>query len=105
MTSFSIVGKTSEVAVGTARAVLTVEGEDVLVCNVDGRFYAIENVCTHDGWPLDQGEICGTKIECPRHGARFDVTTGAVLALPAIIPVRTFAVHVEDEDIYVDGTG
>ena len=48
----------------------------IALCNVNGRFYAIDDVCTHDGGPLDQGELEGNLVECPRHGARFDVTTG-----------------------------
>jgi len=57
------VAKTTDIAPGTTRSVRTMGGDDVLVCNVDGTFYAIANVCTHDGWPLDQGDLCGTEIE------------------------------------------
>ncbi|MBC5804163.1 MAG: non-heme iron oxygenase ferredoxin subunit [Candidatus Eremiobacteraeota bacterium] len=95
------VARVADVASGTTRPVV-VDGIEVLLCNVDGRIHAIEDVCTHDGWPLDQGELDGVRITCPRHGAVFDVTTGAVLALPAVIPVRTFCVDVEDGSIYVD---
>ena len=84
---------------GTHRVVV---GEQaILLCNVDGSIHAIEDVCTHDGAPLDQGELNGVRITCPRHGAVFDVTTGAVLALPAIVPIRTFSVEVDDGDVYV----
>ncbi len=74
----------------------------MLLCNVDGALYAIEDVCTHDGGELDQGELDGCRIECPRHGAYFDVTTGAALTLPAILPVATFPVRVEGDDVFVD---
>lgn len=81
---------------------MLVAGEPVLLCNVAGAFYAIEDTCTHDGGELDQGELEGTRIMCPRHGAYFDVTTGAALTLPAVVPVRTFPVLVEGEDVYVE---
>ena len=57
------------------------------VCNVGDAFHCIEDVCTHDGASFDQGELDGDEIECPRHGARFDVTTGRATCLPAIAPV------------------
>jgi len=94
------VAKVSEIPAGTTK-VVTVGGMPVMLCNVDGEIYAIEDVCTHDGGELDQGVLDGACIECPRHGARFDVRTGAVLALPAVIPVPTYAVRVEGDDIYV----
>jgi 3-phenylpropionate/trans-cinnamate dioxygenase ferredoxin subunit len=95
------VAKVSAIAPGTTKAV-RVGDVDVMLCNVDGSIYAIEDVCTHDGGALDQGRLEGACIECPRHGARFDVRTGAVLALPAVIPVPTYAVRVDGDDIYVE---
>jgi 3-phenylpropionate/trans-cinnamate dioxygenase ferredoxin subunit len=74
----------------------------VLLCNVDGDIYAIEDVCTHDGGELDQGELEGCRIMCPRHGAFFDVTTGAALTPPAVMPVATFKVRLEGNDIHVE---
>lgn len=73
----------------------------VAVFNVGGKFHAIEDVCTHDDGPLAEGELEGHVIECPRHGAQFDVRTGKVLRLPAVTPVPTFDVRVEDGEIYV----
>jgi 3-phenylpropionate/trans-cinnamate dioxygenase ferredoxin subunit len=95
------VAKRSEIPPGTTKRV-DVDGVEVLLCNVDGTFYAVEDVCTHDGGPLDQSRLEGTVVECPRHGARFDVTTGAVLALPAVIPLPTYTVRVEGDDLYID---
>jgi 3-phenylpropionate/trans-cinnamate dioxygenase ferredoxin subunit len=95
------VGKVTDVPAGTARPVTSADGDDVLLCNVAGRFYAIANVCTHDGWPLDQGVLFGKEIECPRHGARFDVISGAVLRLPALLPLDTYPVRVDGADVYV----
>jgi 3-phenylpropionate/trans-cinnamate dioxygenase ferredoxin subunit len=82
-------------------AVFPVGDHDVAVCNVGGALYAIDDVCTHDGGALDQGELEGEEIECPRHGARFDVRTGAATQLPAFEPVETHEVRVEGEDILV----
>ena len=78
-------------------------GEPILLCNVDGEIYAIEDLCTHDGGELDQGELDGCRIECPRHGAFFDVTTGAALTMPAILPVRTYKVRLAGDAIFIDG--
>jgi len=95
------VAKVSEIPAGTTKTI-TVDGVPVLLCNVDGTIYAVEDVCTHDGGALDQGRLDGACVECPRHGARFDVRTGAVMALPAVIPLPTYAVRVEGDDIYVE---
>ncbi len=97
----SPVAKLSEIAPGTTRRV-TIGAENVLLCNVAGEIYAIEDVCTHDGGALGQGRLEGCTIMCPRHGAFFDVTTGAALTLPAILPVGTFAVRVDGDDIFVE---
>lgn len=72
----------------------------IAVFNVDGMFYAIEDVCTHDGGELTGGVIEGFEIECPRHGARFDIRSGAVLAPPAVVPTARFPVRVEDGRVY-----
>lgn len=97
---FVTVGKTSEVPAGQVR-VFSVDGFDLAIANVDGAFYAIDDVCTHDGGPLGEGTLFGDLVECPRHGARFDVKTGQVRALPAVLPVRTYDVQVEGDEIKV----
>ncbi|MGH8620206.1 MAG: non-heme iron oxygenase ferredoxin subunit [Burkholderiales bacterium] len=71
------------------------DGTAIVVFNVDGTLYAIENVCTHDGGRLTGGEVQGDEIVCPRHGARFCVKTGAALSPPAYEPTATFPVRVE----------
>ena len=78
-----------------------VEGERLAVCNVDGEFYAIKDACTHDGASFDQTDLEGPEIFCPRHGAVFDVTSGAVLGAPATEPVGTYPVRVEGSTIEV----
>ena len=77
-------------------------GVRIAVCNVDGRFYAVENRCTHDAGPLGEGEIENGLIRCPRHGALFDPATGAAVRLPAVAPVRSFPVRVEGETLLVE---
>lgn len=78
------------------------DGRSVLICNVDDTLYAIEDQCTHDGGALDQSELEECRIMCPRHGAYFDVTTGAALTLPAVIPLETYAVRVDGDDVFID---
>jgi 3-phenylpropionate/trans-cinnamate dioxygenase ferredoxin component len=95
------VAKVSEIAPGTTLRVV-VDSVSILLCNVDGRIFAIEDVCTHDGGPLDQGELEGECIVCPRHGATFDVRTGDALTLPAVVPLMTFETSIEGDDVFVD---
>ena len=95
------VAKTGDVAPGATKKI-DVDGVAVLLCNVDGTLYAVEDVCTHDGGPLDEGELDGCRIMCPRHGALFDVTSGAALTLPAVIPLPTYAVRIDGDDVFVD---
>jgi 3-phenylpropionate/trans-cinnamate dioxygenase ferredoxin subunit len=95
------VAKRNEIPAGSTKRVV-VDGTPLLICNVDGDFYAIEDVCTHDGGPLDQGELEGNRIMCPRHGALFDVTSGAALTLPAVIPLETYPVSTEGDDVLVE---
>lgn len=80
--------------------VAIVDGVQVAVINLDGTFYAIEDVCTHDGGELTGGTIVGGEIECPRHGARFDIRTGAVTCPPAYTPIASFPVKVEDGAVW-----
>lgn len=95
------VARASEIAPGTTRRVVVGDVE-ILLCNVGGAFYAIEDVCTHDGGPLDRGELEGETVVCPRHGATFDVRTGDALTLPAVVPLMTFGVSVDGDDVFVD---
>lgn len=100
MSDFVRVAETSDIPPGRVKVVL-VGDRRIALCNVDGQFFAINNLCSHDGGPLDQGELAGDVIECPRHGARFDVRTGKVLALPAVKPLNTYPLRVEDSEIRV----
>ena len=77
-------------------------GKDRLVlANVDGQFYALRDRCSHADFPLSDGLLEGTRLECIHHGAKFDVCTGAAQGLPAIRPVQSYEVEVRDGDVYV----
>ncbi|HET9645481.1 MAG TPA: non-heme iron oxygenase ferredoxin subunit [Burkholderiaceae bacterium] len=80
---------------GTVRT-LEIEGTAIAVFNLNGRYYAIEDMCSHEAEALSGGEVAGEEIICPRHGAHFSILTGAALSPPACEPVARFPVWVED---------
>ena len=100
MTEFVKVARAADIPSG-GRLWVEFEEETVIVFNINDHFYCIADVCTHDGGPLEDAELDGCQVICPRHGARFDVRDGAP-TLPAVSPVPTFAVKVEDGDVYVE---
>lgn len=100
MSEFIKVAETSDLPPGRVKVVL-VGDRRIALCNVDGQFFATDDLCTHDGGPLGQGELQGDVIECPRHGARFNVRTGKVLALPAVKPLNTYPLRMEGSEIQV----
>jgi 3-phenylpropionate/trans-cinnamate dioxygenase ferredoxin subunit len=77
------------------------EGRPLVLANVEGSFYALEDRCTHQDYPLSDGELDGTRLECIYHGARYDVRTGRAVQLPAIRPVKTYEVEVRGDDVYI----
>ncbi len=95
------VAKTSDVKPGQMKSFI-VNDKRILIANWEGTYFATEDVCTHDNGTLSDGELIDGEIECPRHGGRFDVRTGAVVALPPMFPIKTFPVHVEGDQIFVD---
>jgi len=93
------VGTRSEMLPGEFKVVW--DGDTAIaVYNIDGDLYAIEDVCSHDGGELAGGEVHGFEVECPRHGARFDVRSGAVMCPPAYEPIASFPVHEVDGQIW-----
>jgi 3-phenylpropionate/trans-cinnamate dioxygenase ferredoxin subunit len=94
MSDWIDVAPETDFAPGTWRTV-EVAGTMIAVFNLDGDFYAIEDVCTHDGGILTGGAVEGDVIVCPRHGARFSIRTGEVLAPPAYEDVSTYPVRIE----------
>lgn len=95
------VASTSEIPEGEGRY-FDVDGEPVAVFHVDGHFYAISDVCTHEESSLAEGELEGDVVECALHGARFNVRTGEVLALPAVVPVQTYPARIVGDDVEVE---
>lgn len=83
------------------KRLLEVEDRLVVLFHVEGRFYCLDDVCTHDGGPLGEGCLVDHSIACPRHGARFDIRTGKALTMPATEDTRAHEVRVENGDIYL----
>ena len=97
----------NEVPDGKMKAV-KLEGKEILIANVNGNFYVIAGRCTHQGTDLSQGKLEGNVVECPKHHARFDVTTGKLVSKPKIGFLHmnakdepTYQVKVEDENVMV----
>ena len=84
-----------------AKLMIEIGERSIAVFNVEGSFYAIDDICTHDGGPLADGHFEEVEIQCPRHGARFDIRTGRALCLPAFEPVMTHRVEVRGDDVFV----
>lgn len=96
--------KTSEIPDGELRS-FNVDGEKVLVANVRGKFYAVEDRCTHMGYPLYLGSLDGKVITCGFHYAKFDVTTGKVLSPPAHTSLKACKVTIKNSDILLELQG
>lgn len=100
MAEYITVARVGDLKKGKVKTV-RVQGQDLALCNVEGTYFATQDLCTHDGGPLGEGELWDYDIECPRHGGRFDVRTGQVTALPPMFPIKTYPVRVEGDDIQV----
>ena len=100
MSDWVDVAKADDFPVGSRRSV-DVDDVLILVFNLGGEFYAIEDVCTHDYSSLDDGELDGDEIICPRHGARFNIRSGEALTAPAYEAIPTFPVRVHDGTVQV----
>jgi 3-phenylpropionate/trans-cinnamate dioxygenase ferredoxin component len=101
MTGFVKVARTDEIGPGQAR-VVEVMGKQIAVFNIDGEFFAIDNICTHEEASLAEGHVSGHEVTCPLHGAKFDVRTGEVLGPPAYDDVTSYPVRVTGADVEVD---
>jgi 3-phenylpropionate/trans-cinnamate dioxygenase ferredoxin subunit len=100
--SYVPVGREDDVPRGEVR-VVDADGKSLALGHcADGTWGAIDNVCTHDGGTLGEGELEDCLVECPRHGARFDLATGEVRALPAVFPVNAYPVRIVDGEVQVD---
>ena len=99
--AFVPVAQVMEIAPGQVKIVET-GGQKIALCNVNGAFHAIEDRCSHDDGPLGEGALQDKLLECPRHGAKFDVTSGRPVTLPAVVPVKRFPVKVEGNQILIE---
>lgn len=95
------VAKIEDVPVGTSKSFM-VNGQRIAVFNLGGNFYAISDVCTHDEASLSEGAVSGNIVECPWHGATFEIPTGKVLSMPATRNVQTYKVTVKDGEIFIE---
>ncbi len=100
MSDWADVARTDEIPPGGS-TVVYLDDVKVAVFNLGGEYHAIEDICTHDGGELASGTVEGEEIVCPRHGARFNIKTGAVTAPPAYEAVHHFPVRVRDNRIQV----
>lgn len=94
------VAKVSEIEEGKAK-VVEVDKRPVALFKVDGKIFAIDNICPHRGGPLDEGYLEGKTVTCPWHAWQFDVTTGACATVPASRQ-RTYAVRLDGDEISIE---
>ena len=95
------VAKTGEIAVGKFKEAQAGD-KRLLVCHTPSGFHVVDDTCTHDDGPLGDGWLDGEAIECPRHGAKFDVCSGKVLCLPAAVPINSYRVTVDGDQVKVN---
>lgn len=76
------------------RLFVEIDGQPIVVFNIAGEYFAVDDRCTHDDGPLGEGEVEGLEVICPRHGARFDLRSGKALTLPAVVDIRSYPVRV-----------
>jgi nitrite reductase/ring-hydroxylating ferredoxin subunit len=103
MTEFVKVARVADVPAGGAKLV-EANGQKIALFNVGGQFYAIGDACTHKGGPLSEGFIEASEVQCPWHGAKFDIKTGQNLTPPAAAPVPSYAVEIREGEVYVQVT-
>ena len=100
MSVFRRVARTTDIPLGEMRD-FEVGPTKIVIAHTDDGFFAIADVCTHDSAPISDGEIDGEEVVCMRHGARFDLKTGEVTGPPAVVPIDTFELEVDGDNILV----
>jgi 3-phenylpropionate/trans-cinnamate dioxygenase ferredoxin subunit len=83
------------------RLFVEIDGLAIVVFNIGGNFFAIADLCSHDDGPLGDGELDGYEVRCPRHGAAFDVRTGKVISLPAVVDIPAYPVRLQDGQLQI----
>jgi nitrite reductase/ring-hydroxylating ferredoxin subunit len=101
MGEFVKVAQASDIAPNRPKVVV-MQGKKIALFNIDGKFHAIDNACTHSGGPLAMGELHGDEITCPMHGAKFKISSGEVLGPPARQGVHSYKVRVNGPDIELE---
>ena|SRR5215207_3999754 len=104
MAEFVTAATTDEIQPGD-RIVVEIDDVWVVIFNVGGKYYALEDMCSHEEYYLSEGTIDGYAIECAKHGAQFDVRNGKVLAPPAVTPVKWYEVRVVNNEVQVSRQG
>jgi 3-phenylpropionate/trans-cinnamate dioxygenase ferredoxin subunit len=92
---FVEVAPLAELPVGE-RLFLELDGQPIVLLNVGGKIFALDDLCTHDDGPIGEGEVDGDQIICPRHGARFNLRDGKAVGLPAVVDIRWYPVRITD---------
>lgn len=101
MTSeFSRACAEGDIADGQVRT-FEINGQPIALAKYDGQIFAVADVCTHDGGDLGAGDVVKGQIQCPRHGARFELKTGKVTRMPAVFGIETYEVKIEDGQVFV----
>ena len=100
MSEFVVVAKADEIEEGTVK-VVRVGDMPIGLTKIEGEFFAFADVCTHDDGPVAEGELDEYIIECPRHGAKFDIRTGKVKQLPAVTPIPVYTVKTDGDAVLV----
>lgn len=101
MSKFVVAAKITDVAQNATKCVST-EDKEVTLVNLNGQFFALDNLCTHEGAPLCEGSIEGEEIECPWHLGRFNIKTGKATELPAEKDLRTYPIRINGDDIEIE---
>ena len=98
---FVRIASTQDILPSQMKAVDLDGNQNICIANIDGKYYAIDNVCTHEGGPLADGTLEGYEVECPWHGSKFDVRTGVVTNSPATEPEPTYEIKVDGDNILI----
>jgi 3-phenylpropionate/trans-cinnamate dioxygenase ferredoxin subunit len=97
---FVNVGSLLEFEEGRLRRFI-IDGRDIILVKHNGQIFALDDLCTHDGGNLSDGSIKDSDLVCPRHGARFDIKTGAPTGMPAVAGISTYEIKIENDQIYL----
>lgn len=100
MNEFNFAANKSELSDGE-KLLVEVDDRLVILFQQGDQYFCLDDVCTHDGGTLSDGEFCNFEISCPRHGARFDVRNGAAICMPATQATNCFEVKVDGDKIFV----